>query len=176
MGKGPKVPQSAIDAQAALQQQMAGLANQYASTAFPMMQSAGNYWSSLMKGGTAAQQAVAPFAEQISSGYKGAEQSIRNFAPMGGERNLALAQLPMQRSSDLARLYAGVGPAAATNLGNLAIGQGGLGANFGGVGSSAGSSLANLAGQQAAGKGGALGGLGAGLGSFMGRTKLAGKI
>lgn len=160
MGKGPQVNQSSIDTQA-------NLANQFAGVGIPAVHTASDYWTSLLKGGTAAQQAVAPVASQIQQQYQGSNNATRNLTPQGGQRNLALSQAPIQESGQLARLYAGVQPMAANALSSL-------GEGVGGISSSAGSSLTGLAGQNAMAKGQALGGIGQGLGSAAGGF-LAGK-
>lgn len=174
MGKGPSVPQSAIDQQGQTQAVMSQLAQQYAGTALPMLNQAGNYWSTLLKGGPGAQNLVAPSAMNISDVYKGADNNIRNFQPMGGERNLALSQIPIQKANQIAGLYANVQPLAAQSLGSLGLGQAGAGTGLGGVSTQAGGSLTNLAGQQGQAKGAALGGLGSGIGSMVG-SGLGGK-
>jgi hypothetical protein len=168
VGKGPKVNQSVIDNQAQLQQQLGGLATTFANTGLPYLKQAGSYWQDIMKGGQAAQLATAPYAQKISQASQGAQNTIQNFMPSGGEKNLALEQLPMQRAGQIASLYQGMGPQAASALGSLGLGSAQAGTGFGGVSANAGGTLANLAGQQSMAKGSALGGLGQGLGTLAG--------
>ena len=81
---------------------------------------AAEYWQSLLKGGQAARVATAPFAQDIRATHQAGRRTIGENLPRGGERNLAMAQSQVGQASDLARLYAGVQPAAAGALGQLA--------------------------------------------------------
>lgn len=168
MGKGPKVPQSSVDTQVKLQQQELDLMNKYSNLALPGIKSSMDYWQSILKGGPQAQAAVAPYAATINAQGNQASKQIENFMPAGGERNLAAAMVPVSTASNIAHLYAGMQPAAASALGGLSLGAGGAGNQSGGVSSQAGAANENLAGQQAQAKGAALGGLGEGLGSAAG--------
>lgn len=171
MGKGGgnvQVPQSVVNSQANLQNTEAGLLDKYAGIALPNIQRATDYWSSLMAGGPAAQAATAPYAQQIAQQTAASQKQIEQNLPAGGEKNLALAELPIQSGASIANLYQGLGPTAATQLGNLALGSAGAGTGSGGVAAGAGSSLTGLAGQQNQAKGSAKGGAGAGLGSLAG--------
>lgn len=168
MGKGPRVPQSSIDAQVNLQNTEADLLKRYSGIALPNLSTAADYWSALLRGGPAAQAATAPFAETIAGQTAAAQRNIQSTLPAGGERNLALAQLPIQGATNIARLYEGLGPQAASQLQALALGSAGAGTSSGGVSANAGGTLANLAGQQAAAKGSMLGGIGSGIGSLAG--------
>jgi hypothetical protein len=168
MGKGVQVPQSAINSQVGLQNTESGLLSQYAGVAMPAFGAASNYWQSLLKGGPAAQAATAPYAEQIASQTAASQKQIEQNLPAGGEKNLALAQLPIQQGASIANLYQGLGPTAASQLQALATGSAGAGTGSGAVASGAGSSLTGLAGQQNAAKGSALGGLGGGVGTLLG--------
>lgn len=171
MGKGSKglnVPQSVINSTIDLQSLEKSLLSSYSNLATAGTKAAGNYWEQLMQGGTAAQGATAPYAQTIAAQAGTTQRNILNNLPAGGERNLALATLPITTGSNIASLYQGLGPTAATNLGNLSLGLAGAGTGSGGVAAGAGSSLMGLAGQQQAAKGSATGGLGAGLGSLAG--------
>jgi len=168
MGKGANVPQSSINAQAGLASSLGNLANIYAGQAGPNITSASDYWQKLLGSPQAQQQALGPSEGNISQAYQGAKQTIQNTLPQGGEKNLALAQLPTAQAGSIAQLYQGLGPQAATQLGNLGLGVGGLGVGSGGVGAQAGGTLTSLAGQQSLAKGQALGGLGQGLGAAAG--------
>ena len=122
-----------------------------------------NYYQGVLAGGPQAQQAVAPAAQQISQVYSQQQKNEQNLLPQGGERNLALAQLPIQRAGQIASLYQGVQPAAAQALS-------GIGTNLLGLGGQAGQGLVGYQGQQNAQKGAALGGLGQGLGQLGGKA------
>ena len=122
-----------------------------------------NYYQSLLAGGPQAQQAVAPAAQQISQVYGQQQQNIQNSLPQGGERNLALAQLPIQRAGQIASLYQGVQPAAAQALSGIGTGLLGLGGQVG-------QGLVNYQQSQNQQKGQALGGVGSGLGQLGGKA------
>lgn len=168
MGKGPSVPQSSINQQTQLQGTEADLLGKYSNIALPYLSSAGNYWTALMKGGPEAQAATAPYAQKIAAQTGAAQHNIENNLPAGGEKNLALAQLPMQQATNVADLYQKMGPMAASQLQALALGSAGAGTGAGGVSANAGSSMASLAGSQAQAKGSMWGGIGQGLGSAAG--------
>ncbi len=80
---------------------------------------AGDYWNSLLHGGQAAVQATGPYASLIGQQGEGTRRSIMAQTPRGGEQNLALAQNSMQTGNNIARLYAGMQPAAAQGLGQI---------------------------------------------------------
>jgi len=168
MGKGPKVPQSSIDAQVNLQNTESDLLKQYSNIALPYMTSAGNYWQALMQGGPAAQRAVAPYAQDISTQAGTTARNITNTLPAGGERNLALAELPIATGTNIANLYQRMGPLAAEQLQALSLGSAGAGNAAGGVSASAGAANENLAASVANSKGNMFGSAGAGLGSLAG--------
>jgi hypothetical protein len=168
VGKGLNVPQSVINSQADLQNTEAGLLKQYSGVALPLINTAGDYWSRLLAGGSAAQAATAPFAQTIAGQTAAAQKQIQQNLPAGGEKNLALAELPISQAASVANLYQGLGPLAAGNLQNLALGSASAGTGSGSVGVGAGSSLTGLAGQQQAAKGNAIGGIGSGVGTFAG--------
>lgn len=168
MGKGPKVPQSSVDTNVNLQSTEAGLLKSYSDIALPNLSTAANYWQSILKGGPEAQAATAPFAQTIAGQTQAAQRQIQNTLPAGGEKNLALAQLPIAQGQSIANLYQGLGPTAASQLQSLALGSAGAGTGSGGVSASAGASNEQLAASQAAAKGQMFGGIGAGLGSAAG--------
>jgi len=113
-----KLAQQQLDLQ---KQQMAfgtGLINKGISEAW---QPSANYWNVLLKGDpTAVAQATGPYQDLIRQNAATTEQGIQSSAPLGGERNLALAQNQIQASNNTARLYAGMQPTAAAALGQLA--------------------------------------------------------
>jgi hypothetical protein len=80
---------------------------------------ASNYWQSLLHGGQAAVQATGPIASQIGQAAQGARNSIQAMTPRGGEQNLALAENYNQASNNIARLYAGMQPLAASQLAGI---------------------------------------------------------
>lgn len=96
-----------------------------------LLGNASNYYNALLHGGQAAVQATGPIASQIGQAAQGARNSIQATMPRGGEQNLALAQSYNDASNNIARLYAGMQPAAAQGLG-------GLGSTYFGAGSSLG--------------------------------------
>lgn len=170
MGKGPKVPQSSIDTNVDLQSSEALLAKQYATMVRPGFNAASDYWTSILHGGPEAQAATAPYAQTIAQQTGAAQKQIQNTLPAGGEKNLALAELPIKQGQSIANLYQGLGPAAATNLGNLSLGIGGLSTGAAGVSAGAGASNEQLAAAMANAKGGMAGGIGQGLGGIAGNA------
>ena len=180
MGKGGGgaakwMKQLATDQQAMGKDWLA-LGKSYIEQTRPYLESAGNYWSTLLRGDKAAVgQLVGPSAENISGQYTAARKNIETFMPRGGERNLAVAGTDVGRASDIARLYAGVQPMAASQLAALS-GQGaGAAGTVGGVGTgltgqatSGGSSLLNYYAQTNAGISQMWGGVASGLGSLAG--------
>jgi hypothetical protein len=168
VGKGPSVPQSAVDSQVNLQNTEAGLLKQYSGIAIPGLTTASDYWKALLSGGSAAQAATAPFAQTIASQTQAAQRQIQQNLPGGGEKNLALAQLPIAQGQSVANLYQGLGPMAASQLQALSLGSAGAGTSSGGVSASAGASNEQLAASQAAAKGQMFGGIGSGIGTLAG--------
>lgn len=183
-GQTPAWLEGIANRQVGIGERSAALGEQFANIAKPYLTKAGDYWSALLSGDKGKmQEAVAPAAEQISQLYTGARKNIENFLPRGGERNLAVAQLPQAQAGDLARLYAGVQPQAAGALGALAsggassgVGLSSVGASYGGNAASAGSSLLNYYGQAAQGRGQAIGGAATGLGTYLGYKAATGGL
>lgn len=105
--------------QLGLQKQQFGVAQQQLGSGNAALAPATNYWQSLLQGGTAARQAVGPYASLIGQAAQGARTSIQSGTARGGEQNLALAQNMNQQSNDISRLYAGMQPLAAQNLGQV---------------------------------------------------------
>ena len=170
MGKPspPKIPQSSIDAQVNLQNTEANLLKQYSNFALPNLGTASDYWGQILSGGPAAQRATAPYAQMINTQATQARNNIINTLPAGGEKNLALAQLPIQTATNVAKLYQGQGPQAAGALQGLALGAGGLGTGSGSVASSTGAGLLNASIAQQQMKSQMAGGIGGGLGTLLG--------
>lgn len=111
-----QIAQSQLD----LQKQQFGLTQQQFKSGEAAFNPALNYWQSLLKGGQAAVQATGPIASQIGQAAQGSRASIAALTPRGGEQNLATAQSFNDQSNNIARLYAGMQPAAASALGQLA--------------------------------------------------------
>ena len=103
-----------------LQKNQFGLTKQQYGAGNQAVQPATNFWTDLLKGGQAAQQATGPYASLIGQAAQGARQNILGSTPRGGEQNLALAQNTNQASNNIARLYAGMQPTAASNLSQIA--------------------------------------------------------
>src|SRR6267142_3883304 len=103
-----------------LQQNQFGLTKGQYASGNHAVQPATNFWTDLLKGGQAAQQATGPYASLIGQAAQGARQNILGSTPRGGEQNLALAQNTNQASNNIARLYAGMQPTAASNLAQIA--------------------------------------------------------
>ena len=98
-----------------------------------------NYWSSILQGGHAANLALGPEAQSIRGGFDVAQRNIEQNLPRGGERNLSLAQLEIEKGGRLGNLPTLARRQAAGNLGQLA------GLPFG-VASAAGGQATGLAG------------------------------
>ena len=98
-----------------------------------------NYWSSILQGGHAANLALGPESQAIRGGFDVAQRNIEQNLPRGGERNLGLAQLEIEKGGRLGNLPTLARRQAAGSLGQLA------GLPFG-VASAAGGQASGLAG------------------------------
>jgi hypothetical protein len=98
-----------------------------------------DYWNAIMQGGHEANLALGPEAGAIRGGYDVAQRSIEENLPRGGERNLSLAQLEIEKYGRLANLPTIARRQAAGSLAQLA------GIPFG-VATSAGAQAGGLAG------------------------------
>lgn len=110
-----------------LAQQQLGLEQGMFNKAGGVLRPATDFWTSLMHGGQAAVNATGPIASQIGQAAQGARNSIAAMTPRGGEQNLAMANTYNDASNNIARLYAGMQPAAAQGLsgiGNMYMGAG----------------------------------------------------
>jgi len=154
--------------------QQAGIGQQYANIGIPALQSSSNFWSNILKGGPAAQQATGPVAGLLGQQYAGAARGIQSSLPAGGETNLALANLKAQQAQQTGQLYQGLQPTAAQQLTAIGTGAGQTGAGLTGSGSFLGYAGVNagqgalqslLQQQMMQAQSGA--GLGAGIGSLM---------
>lgn len=168
MGKGPKAPGNTLPNQGSLANSFSGLANNWSAGAAAPIGAATNYYTALLNGGPAAQNAVAPSAMNIRNVYGGNENTLKNFMPAGGERNLALQQNQLAKTGSIANLYANVQPQAAQSLASLGGMQGQLGQGYGGLANQGLGSLIQYQSGQNQAKGQALGGIGGGIGSLAG--------
>ena len=115
-----------------IQQQMLGMGRQAWTPAF-------DYWSDIMQGGHAANLALGPESQAIRGGFDVAQRNIEQNLPRGGERNLSLAQLEIEKGGRLGNLPTIARRQAAGSLAQLS------GIPFG-VGSAAGAQATGLAG------------------------------
>jgi hypothetical protein len=124
---GKKASNNLAKQQLALQQAQFGLTKQQFGLGNAALGPATSFWQDLLKGGPAAQQATGPYASLISQQGAGTANAIRGSTARGGEQNLALAQNQLNTGGNIARLYAGMQPAAAqglTNIGGAYFGSG----------------------------------------------------
>jgi hypothetical protein len=127
---GGKKAGQAADKQLALQQAQLNFGKELSQQGMGAWTPAANYWKSLLGGDkTAIQGAVGPSADFIRGSNATGLRQIASSMPAGGERNLALAQGNQAGYSQLGRLYAGVQPAAAGQLGQLSAIPLGAGVN-----------------------------------------------
>ncbi|KKL49864.1 hypothetical protein LCGC14_2311260, partial [marine sediment metagenome] len=98
-----------------------------------------DYWSSILQGGHAANLALGPESQAIRGGFDVAQRNIEQNLPRGGERNLSLAQLEIEKGGRLGNLPTIARRQAAGSLAQLS------GIPFG-VGSAAGAQATGLAG------------------------------
>ncbi len=115
-----------------IQQQQLAMGRQAWTPAF-------DYWNAIMKGGHAANLALGPESQAIRGGYDVAQRNIEQNLPRGGERNLSLAQLEIEKGGRLGNLPTIARRQAAGSLAQLS------GIPFG-VGSAAGGQATGLAG------------------------------
>lgn len=112
-GGSNKAAQQAADRQFQMQQQLF-------STALSAWQPAANYYQSLLSGDpTKMTQAVGPTSDILKQQGQAQARELAARMPSGGEANAAQAASAQNTSNSLARLYAGVQPAAASALGQL---------------------------------------------------------
>ena len=115
-----------------IQQQQLAMGRQAWTPAF-------DYWNSIMQGGHAANLALGPEAQAIRGGFDVSQRNIEQNLPRGGERNLSLAQLEIEKGGRLGNLPTIARRQAAGSLAQLS------GIPFG-VGSAAGGQATTLAG------------------------------
>jgi hypothetical protein len=143
------------------EQQSASLFN----TAFPGFQTAESYYQALASGDPSKIfQAVAPAIQQISQNTAGEKEQIRQNMPRGGQENLALSEADISKTAQIGGLeqtaYTGSFPALAS-MGSTGIGLSNNEiANAISAFSGASTTYANVAEQQAQGKGASKGFMG----------------
>ncbi len=115
-----------------IQQQQLSMGRQAWTPAF-------DYWNDIMQGGHAANLALGPESQAIRGGFDVAQRNIEQNLPRGGERNLSLAQLEIEKGGRLGNLPTIARRQAAGSLAQLS------GIPFG-VGSAAGGQASGLAG------------------------------
>ena len=79
-----------------------------------------DYWNDIMQGGHAANLALGPESQAIRGGFDVAQRNIEQNLPRGGERNLGLAQLEIEKGGRLGNLPTLARRQAAGQLGQLA--------------------------------------------------------
>ena len=114
-GKANQIAQQ----QLGLQQQQFGLTKQQVGLGNAALSPAATYFQQLLQGGQAARLAVSPSSQLIGQVGEGAQRAIQAGVPRGGEQNLALSQNRLNTAGQIANLYTGVQPAAASALGQL---------------------------------------------------------
>lgn len=117
---GGKKAGDAAAKQLQLQQQQLNLGRNLVGQGMTAWTPARDYWQTLLNGNPAAVQgAIGPISEQMRQQSAAGIRNLASTMPAGGERNLAVANASNQQYGDLARLYAGVQPQAASALGQL---------------------------------------------------------
>jgi hypothetical protein len=115
-----KKASDALNKQVQIQQQQLQLGRELTGAGMGAWKPAENYWQTLLSGTPAAvQDAIGPISEQMRGQGQAGINQIASSMPAGGERNLAISQAQQQQYGNLARLYAGVQPQAASALGQL---------------------------------------------------------
>ena len=94
-----------------------------------------SYYSSILSGNPASVAgALSPEISALNSGYANNRVALDQFAPMGGGRAEAMAQLPFQRSGAITNLIAQERANAAQGLTGLGTTQGAIGQSLLGTG------------------------------------------
>lgn len=113
-GASNKLAQQTADRQFQMQQQLL-------NTGLSVFNPAADYFKSLLSGDpTKVAQAVGPTSDVLKGQAASQSRQLAATMPAGGEANAAQAENAQNSSNNLARLYAGVQPGAATALGQLA--------------------------------------------------------
>lgn len=96
---------SAINALTALSQQQNKQGQTLFNTSFPGFQQAENFYSTLASGDPyAISRAIAPATQQISNAATAAKKNIMMNAPAGGEKNLALEEVDVNKGAQVGNL------------------------------------------------------------------------
>lgn len=144
---GGKKANNRAKEQVQIQRDQLNLSNKMFDTGMSAWKPANDYWSALLKGGQPAREAVGPSAALVKETQAGNMKSLMNL-PSGGERNLAIANNSTAAYRDLARLYSGVQPQAASMLGQLSGIPLGVGTTVNSSASMMGPSILNYANSQ----------------------------
>lgn len=185
-GKGGGVPSNVSDAQAGLANQLTSLmsqeqgqSQQLFNLSMPGLEQATQWYQSLASGSpTAIATAISPATQQIAQQSTGAIQNILQNTPAGGERNLALQQVDVNRGAQVGSLatqgYTSAFPALAQLGGHgISLGQGAAGTAVS-AGQAAGQQWGNIAQQDIEQKGASLGAFGGLTSSLFGAAGAAG--
>ena len=122
-----------MDQLKSLSQQQQGESSQLFNLAFPGMQQSENFYSTLASGDPGKIAALlAPASQQITQAATGAKQNIIANAPAGGEKNLALEQVDVNRGAQIGSL-ASQGYLSSFNA-LASLGQSGVGLGQGAAG------------------------------------------
>lgn len=105
-------------------EQLAGqagvLGSQYSGMARRPLQDVTDYWGTLLRGNPQAMTSLLqPEISQYAKANRAALQNISQFAPRGGGRTTALAEVPYEQNRNIFNLFASLRPQAANNLGAL---------------------------------------------------------
>lgn len=118
--KKSKEEKAGLAGQNALASSIAQRGGQTFNQGFPATQSALSYYDTLLRGDRAKmQQAVAGPMAQITDNYRGAERGLEHAGVRGGIRDLGMAELGRDRTSQIGQLTLGQQPMAAGALANL---------------------------------------------------------
>lgn len=110
----------AAERQFQLQQDVLNFGKSLVNTGLGAWTPAASYWQSLLSGDpTKIAEATGPTADIIRQQSQATGRELAARMPMGGEAIAAQGANALQTSNNLARLYAGVQPTAATALGQI---------------------------------------------------------
>jgi hypothetical protein len=100
-------------------QQAGGIASTLAPEGEKNLDTAQNFWQSVMSGGQAETTALAPSINNITSQYGAAEKSALQFAPRGGGQQETLSQLPLQKANAITNLQTNLAAQAPNELAQI---------------------------------------------------------
>ena len=148
-GSGKK-GKNAAKQQVALGRDVLNFGKQAFNTGMGAWTPATDYWKTILSGDrTAVEGAIGPISDQVRSVGAATGRNIASSMPAGGERNLALELNSGNTYNNLARLYAGAQPTAASALAQLAGIPMGFGTSMIGTGTGAQSAGYGMLGNQA---------------------------